>query len=124
MGPVLYAAAALMALLSIAHSIIGERKLIGPLSHRDDLPSLFGTGAFSAATLRFAWHVTSVLGLGIAAVLLAIALGASPEIIVCTIGWTLIVCGFFPLIATRGRHLAWVVFFAAGGLCLFSTLGW
>lgn len=111
-----------MAVLSVAHSIIGERKLIGPLSRRDDLPPIFGTVALSAATLRFAWHMTSVLGLGFAAVLLAIALGATDEVIVCTIGWTLIVCGFFPLVATRGRHLAWVVFFAAGGLCVLSAL--
>ena len=73
----LYVAAALMAALAVAHSIIGERKLIGPLARRDDLPPIFGTVALSAATLRFAWHVTSVLGLGFAAVLLAVALGAS-----------------------------------------------
>ncbi|MEO5922145.1 MAG: hypothetical protein ABIQ01_13480 [Pseudolysinimonas sp.] len=118
----LYVAAALMAILAVGHSIIGERKLIGPLAHRDDLPRLFGGTRFSAATLRFAWHVTSVLGLGFAAVLLAFALGASGDVIVSVIGWTLIVSGLLPLIATRGRHLAWVVFFAAGALCLLSVV--
>lgn len=107
-----------MAVLAIAHSVIGERKLIGPLARRDDLPPIFGTVALSAVTLRFAWHVTSVLALGFAAVLFAVAIGAPDDVIVLTIGATLIVSGFLPLIYTRGRHLAWAVFFAAGTLCL------
>jgi hypothetical protein len=115
---VLYAAAALMAFLAIAHSIIGERRLIGPLAARDDLPRLFGGTRFTGPTLRFAWHVTSVLGLGFAAVLLAVALGASEAAIVCTIGVTLIASGILPLVFTRGRHLAWAVFLAAGALCV------
>jgi len=119
---VLYVAAALMAALAIAHSIIGERRLIGPLARRDDLPRLFGGTRFSGATLRFAWHVTSVLGLGFAAILLAIALGATDDEIVIVIGCTLIVSGIFPLVFTRGRHVAWVVFFAAGALCLLSAV--
>jgi hypothetical protein len=121
---VLYVAAALMAFLAVAHSIIGERRLIGPLARRDDLPRLFGGIRFSGATLRFAWHVTSILGLGVAAVLLALALGASDAVIACTIGVTLIVSGVLPLVFTRGRHLAWAVFFAAGALCvLWACLG-
>jgi hypothetical protein len=68
--------------------------------------------------------VTSVLGLGFAAVLLAVALGASDAVIVCTIGVALIVSGVFPLVFTRGRHLAWMVFFAAGTLCvLWASFG-
>ncbi len=117
----LFVAAALMGILAVAHSIIGERKLIGPLARRDDLPPIFGTVALSAATLRFAWHVTSILGLGFAAVLLAIGLGADQSVVVSTIGWTLIVSGVLPLVATRGRHLAWVVFLAAGALCLIAA---
>jgi hypothetical protein len=121
---VLFAAAALMAFLAIAHSIIGERRLIGPLASRDDLPRLFGGTRFTGPTLRFAWHVTSVLGLGFAAVLLAAAVGASQAAIVCTIGVTLIVTGVLPLVFTRGRHLAWAVFFAAGALCvIWACLG-
>lgn len=120
----LYVASALMAMLAVGHSIIGERRLIGPLARRDDLPPLFGTVALSAATLRFAWHVTSLLGLGFAAVLLVVALGGSLQAVVCTIGLTLIVSGVLPLVYTRGRHLAWVIFFAAGALCvLWACLG-
>lgn len=114
----LYVAAVLLAILAIAHSIIGEVRLIRSLAARDDLPTLYGTTRFTGATLRFAWHVTSVLGLGLAAVIAEIALGVSPAVLASTIGWTLIACGVLPLVFTRGRHLAWAVFFAAGALCL------
>ena len=46
--------------LAIAHSIIGEVRLIRSIAARDDLPTLYGTTRFTGATLRFAWHVTSV----------------------------------------------------------------
>lgn len=35
------------------------------------------------------------------------------------VGVTFLVSGLFPLFATRGRHLAWVVFFAIGGIALW-----
>ena len=99
---VLYIAAALIALLAIAHSIIGELRLIGPIAARDDLPRLYGTTAFTGATLRFAWHVTSLLALGVAVVLVELAAGADVGLLAATIGWTLIACGMLPLIFTRG----------------------
>ena len=117
----LFVAAALLALLAIAHSILGEVRLIKPVAALGDLPRLYGTTDFTGATLRFAWHVTSVLGLGVAAVILAIALGAGPVVLVSIIGWTMIACGILPLVFTRGRHVAWAVFIAAGVLCLLSA---
>jgi len=115
---VLFVAAGLVAVLAIAHSVIGELRLIRPIAARDDLPPLYGTTAFTGATLRFAWHVTSVLALGLAVLLAEVAVDAPPEALAPTIGWTLIACGILPLVYTRGRHVAWVVFFAAGVLCL------
>lgn len=114
----LYVAAGLVAVLAIAHSIIGEVRLIRPIATRDDLPRIYGTTAFTGATLRFAWHVTSLLALGLAVVLAEIARDAAPETLARTIGWTLIVCAILPLVFTRGSHLSWAVFFAAGALCL------
>jgi hypothetical protein len=120
---VLIVAAVLIALLAVAHSVIGEVRLIGPIAARGDLPTLYGTTKLTGATLRFAWHVTSVLALGLAAIMFAIAFDAPPDIAVCIIGWTLIASGVLPLVFTRGRHFAWAVFFAAGALCLLSAAG-
>ncbi|HET6765603.1 MAG TPA: hypothetical protein VFH27_18115, partial [Longimicrobiaceae bacterium] len=76
---------------------------------------------FTARTLRFAWHLTTVMALGFAAVLLQLAEGATAPVLVRTIGWTLVVSGLLPLVHTRGRHLSWIVLFAAGALCLYSA---
>ena len=60
-------AAALVVALGLAHSFLGERYILQRLLRREDLPRLFGSADFTRRTLRFAWHVTSVAWLGLAA---------------------------------------------------------
>lgn len=114
----LYVAAFLMTALGLAHSILGERLILIRLFRRGDLPKLFGGTEFTMSTLRFAWHLTTVAWLGLATVLVELASPASAPRLISIIGWTLILSGVLPLILTRGRHLSWVVLFAAGGLCI------
>ena len=54
------------------------------------------------------------------AILLLVQLAGPHEAVdlVRTIGWALLASGLLPLVVTRGRHLSWLVLFAAGGLCL------
>jgi len=113
----LYVAAALVALLGLAHSILGERYILIRL-FRCDLPKLFGGTDFTRRTLRFAWHFTTVLAFGISALLVKIAVLASAQALASVIGWTLLIAGLLPLIHTRGLHLSWVILFVAGMLCL------
>lgn len=117
----LIAAAVLIGALGVAHSILGERYIIAWLL-RHDLPRLFGGTEFAAGTIRFAWHITTVLALGMSVVLALAAADAGESAFVSAIGWTLIACGVLPLYFTRGRHLSWGVFFAAGALCLLSAI--
>lgn len=113
----LYVAAVLIAALGIAHSILGERYILRRLFRRG-LPKLFGGDEFTKRTLRFAWHFTSVLAFGMAALLVQLSGPVSSPALAATIGWTMVVSGLLPLFHTRGRHLSWLVLFAAGGLCL------
>ena len=117
-------AAALIFLLGLAHSVLGERYILICLFRRQDLPALFGGSWFTTRTLRFAWHLTTVIAWGLAAVLLQ--LDQLPEVaghgIAITLGITLLVSGLLPFLFTRGRHLAWVVLFAAGMLVLLWAL--
>jgi len=115
----LYLAAFLIAALGLVHSVLGERFILIRLLRRDDLPKLFGGTEFTKGTLRFAWHLTTVLAFGFAALLFQLATYAPTAVLVRTIGWISILSGFLPLVYTRGRHLSWLVLFAAGGLCLF-----
>ena len=110
-------AAVLIALLGLAHSVLGERYILIRLFRRD-LPKLFGGTEFTRRTLRFAWHITTVFTWGMAALLLQLDGAPTPESLARTLGWTFLVSGVLPLVHTRGRHLSWIVLFAAGGLCL------
>ena len=116
----LLTAATLIFLLGLAHSVLGERYLLIRLFRRQDLLKLFGGTAFTTRTLRFAWHLTTVIAWGLAAVVLQ--LGELPEAagrsIGMTLAITLLLSCLLPLLFTRGRHLAWVVLFAAGALVL------
>jgi thiamine transporter ThiT len=117
----LYLAAVLIFALGVAHSVLGERYILIRLLRRPDLPKLFGSSWFTARTLRFAWHVTSLTWFGMAALLGQLALGTfSPATAACIIGLTCIACGILALAFTRGRHLSWLVFFTIGAL----ALGW
>lgn len=113
----LYAAAGLITLLGLAHSILGERYILTRL-FRLDLPKLFGGADFTRRTIRFAWHFTTVLAFGISVLLVQIAELTCAQALANVIGWTLLIAGLLPLIHTRGRHLSWVILFIAGALCI------
>lgn len=113
----LQVAAVLIVLLGVAHSVLGERYILTRLFRRD-LPKLFGGQEFTRDTLRFAWHLTTVLAFALGTVLWLLAGSPPPQVLAQVLGCFLLASGFLPLVMTRGRHLSWVVLFAAGGLSL------
>jgi len=114
-------AAVLCILLGLAHSVLGERFILTRLFRRENLPRLFGGTEFTTQTLRFAWHLTTVLWWGFAALLWRMDSAAfSRSYVLLVIGCTSIAAGFLPLIHTRGRHLSWVVLFVVGGIALLQ----
>lgn len=115
-------AAVLLVVLGVGHSIVGERYVVRHLVRRDDLPPVLGGQAFTAGVIRFAWHITSILAIGFAAVLALIAFGADWRAIAIAIGVTCLVCAVLPVIYTRGRHVSWAIFVAAGGLCIAAAI--
>ncbi|MEM7158625.1 MAG: DUF3995 domain-containing protein [Myxococcota bacterium] len=99
MAPVITAAG--FSLLAVAHSVLGELGLIRPLFARDwELPIPRWA---SERILRFAWHLTSLAWLGLA----AIALGASIWVVLAAVA---AVSGLVIFFTLRG-HLAWPLFF-------------
>jgi hypothetical protein len=69
----LYTAALLSVVLGLAHSVLGERYILVRLLRDKNLPKLFGGTAFTAHTLRFAWHITTLAWFGFAALLVQLA---------------------------------------------------
>lgn len=102
MDPLRASGAALAVGLAVAHSALGERYILTRLFRRP-LPPLFGGDAFTRRTLRFAWHLTSVLWLGTAATLLLVADPAVLRIVAVT----MLACAGVTLVGSHGKHPAW-----------------
>lgn len=118
----LLAAALLIFLLGAAHSWLGERKLIGPLLSPERRVGLLERSVFARRVLRFAWHLTTLAWWGFAALLWAQAkfpLEQQGRATLTIIATTFFISGFATLIVSRGRHLAWPVFFI---IAFFSAL--
>ncbi len=122
MAILLYVAALLTIALGIAHSYLGEKYILIRLFRRENLPKIFGDQEFTKRTLRFAWHITTVAWIGLAALLVHAGRGdLTVQGTLRIIGVTAIISGLLPIIFTRGRHLAWIVLFAIGGIALWCS---
>jgi len=123
MNTLLLSAAALLGLVALAHSYLGERYILIRLFRRNDLPKLFGNAEFTKRTLRFAWHITSVMGLGFATLLVTLAspgegfVRMAAEIISATCALS----GLLAFVGSRGRHLSWIAFFAIAVLAWLGS---
>ncbi|WP_199777553.1 hypothetical protein [Bosea sp. FBZP-16] len=117
----LLAAGVLMILIGVAHSVIGEILIFRQLRAGTIVP-LLAPAPLRERHLRILWanwHLCSVLGWGLAALLIVIA--GSPElptyalniriIAIATLAGSLLV-----LYATRGRHPGWLGLLVAAGL--------
>lgn len=119
MALLLYSAALLTALIGVAHSYLGERLILRRLFRTGNLPRLLGGTAFTQNTLRFAWHLTTVAWWGFAGLLVLLAhppitSSAIEQVIAIVFGIHFLIT----LIASRGRHFAWIFFL------LIAVLAW
>lgn len=107
----------LLFLTGLAHSYLGERYILMRLFRRENLPKMFGSTDFTTGTLRFVWHLLTVVWWGIAIlILLAMDEPLQTRVVLQVFSAVALVSGVFPLYFTRGRHLSWVVFFAVAAL--------
>lgn len=114
-------AAALMFFTGIAHSYLGERYILTRLFKRQGLPQLFGGTAFTAGTLRFAWHLTTVVWWALACLTVVAAYGELfRDQFLLVLGVTSLVSAALPLYFTKGQHLSWLVFLLVGVLVLMA----
>jgi hypothetical protein len=117
----LLAAAAATLLTASAHSYFGECRLIGPL-----VASKAGvmSSALARQVTRFAWHLTSLLWVGQA--LLLIRMAGTPasldRVVVGGMGVLYLAAGGFDAIFTRGRHIGWPMLMAIGIFALLSLV--
>lgn len=114
----------LLVIMGIAHSYLGERYILIRLAKRDNLPQVLGGSAFTMGTLRFVWHLITLVWGAMAYLVYVAGHGAvSNDEVLTVIGVTSLVSAAFPLYFTRGRHLSWIGFALVGGLLLASRSG-
>lgn len=122
MAIALYLAALLTIAVATAHSYLGERYILIRLFRRTDLPKLFGSSDFTIRTLRFAWHLTSIAWMGLAAILIDLARPpVSTRSLGTVLGCTFLVTGATILVFSRGKHFAWPIFCIIGVLALLAA---
>ncbi|MEX2154720.1 MAG: hypothetical protein WD825_15365 [Gemmatimonadaceae bacterium] len=125
MNTLLLAAAGLILLLGAAHSYLGERYILIRLFRRSDLPTMFGSDLFTRRTLRFAWHLTTVVWWGLAALLFVAARNGSGAMPLARVGaivaTTALASAVVAFVGSHGRHLSWLVFLAISMLAWLGT---
>ncbi len=122
MTTLLHIAAFLAIAVGIAHSYLGERYILARLFRRNELPKLFGSTEFTARTLRFAWHITTVAWWGFAAILFLLAQQAvSFQRLSLVVAITFLLTAAITAAISRGRHLAWPVFLFIGCAALYAA---
>lgn len=111
-------AALIMLITGVVHSYLGEKYILIRLFHRNNIPELLGSDEFTKNTLRFAWHITSVTWLGLAAIMHFEAAPSSLFLyVVAAIAFTsAAMAAFF----TKGKHLSWVAFLCIGTLTFLA----
>lgn len=105
MNPYLVAAAVLIVALGAAHSYLGERLILIKLFRDHTVPAILGSHRFTMRTLRFAWHLLTVV-LWATAAILPVANHATALIL----AWTYLVCALVAGLGSRFRHFSWGVF--------------
>ena len=119
----LFMAALLAFGVGLAHSVLGEKYILIRLFRRAELPKLFGTTTFTARTLRFAWHLTTIAWWGFGAMLVLASRGLlSTANALVVLGATMAATSFMILVASRGRHLAWPVFLIIAIVALWTRV--
>jgi hypothetical protein len=103
----------LIAASGAIHSVLGERRLIGPLLARD----AFAAAPRAGRAIRFTWHMATLLMLLTA---ITVSWPGTPEVLVRVIGAAYLALGLLSLGMTRGKHISGPLFTGAGVLALIA----
>lgn len=126
MTVLLLLAVLLIVAVAAAHSWLGERFIVSRLVRLDNLPRVGGSHAFTARTVRFAWHLTTVawLGLGfiIVAVSTAVPEATTPRAVLLGVSATFLLSSTLSAVTVRIRHFSWWVFLIIAALTAAAAL--
>jgi hypothetical protein len=120
----LHAAGFLLIGLAVVHSVAGELLILRHRRKWSGVPPVLGMAAFPTRSLHMTWHLASVMGLCLAAILLHLAgqptRSDADRFVIEAIAAGMLGCGVVAALLTRGTHPGWIAFVAAAGLCWLS----
>jgi hypothetical protein len=111
--------ATLLVLTALIHSVLGERRLIGPLvARRDGILA----NHLARVILRFAWHLTSVTWLALGLILVQLVRNPATARFwaAAATGGAFTSVGLFDAVVSRGRHIGWPLLAGIGITALLS----
>jgi hypothetical protein len=120
----LYCAAALVVLTALIHSLVGERRILGPILDSEESGPRILKSWLARAIVRFAWHFTSISWLAMAAVFAILAglpAPAQTRAVVVVLGGSFLLMTVISVAISRGRHIGWPLL-AAIGLAALASL--
>ena len=120
MSSLLFAASIFMLVTGAAHSVLGEFLILRHMANFQGVPALLGSVELTKRTLRFTWHLPTLLASGMALILERYAqlsqLGVEEKFVIHTICGTMLACSVVTLAISRGKHPGWVAFLMAAVL--------
>lgn len=122
MNTYLILAACLTILIGLVHSILGEWLIFTKLREHGVVPSL-PAEPLELRNIRIlwaTWHLASVFGLAIAAVLFHVATHPIDTFIIYTVSVAMLSSAGLVLWASRGKHPGWVGLLAVSLLCYLA----
>ena len=120
----LAAAGTLTFLVGLVHSVLGEILIFSRMHRRGVVPTDGGQLLLEqhVRILWASWHVVTVFGWGMAALLLWLAVqsshGGSLAVVTRAVAASMLVGSALVLVSTKGRHPGWI------GLLLVAVLTW
>jgi hypothetical protein len=121
--PWLLVAALTTVFIAAAHSYLGEKRIFPRLLDRGEPPTLGGSATLMRSIVRWAWHLTSLAWVALAAILIAL-LGDPSQLrqnLGAIVAAYLGIGAIVTFATTRGRHVAWPFFLVATIAVWFGT---
>lgn len=123
----LLAAGCLIFVLGLVHSLLGERLIFRHLRDSGIIPTK-GGDLLEEKQLRIlwaSWHLVTIFGWGIGAILCGFYISSTAEIVVPayvinSVALSIITSAAIVLFATKGKHPAWVVLTVIAVLVLLA----
>jgi hypothetical protein len=108
--------------LGLVHSALGEVIILRHLPNVQGFPPILKSDLLPKWTIRITWHIATILGWGVAAVLAHFSqiksFGSGDIFMIRVLAIMFFASSAVSLVGAKARHPSWVAFLVIGLLCL------